>query len=109
MAKINPVMQPSFTSTADEGISLEDPSEHACLPVLARDTCNEPGQCGIVMDDRPISAEPPWPLAFASSQSLRLQVGAGYRNQGFDRASSLGSCLLAQGMTCLTHRAAPHG
>ena len=53
------------------------------------------------------SAEPPWPLAIASSQSLRVQVGAGYRNQGFDRASSLGSCLLAQGMTCLTHRAAP--
>ncbi len=46
-------------------------------------------------------------VGVASSQSLRVQVGAGYRDQDPDRASSRGSCLLAQGMTCLTHRAAP--
>ena len=33
-------------------------------------------------------AEPPWPLACASSQGPREQVGTGYRDQGHDRASS---------------------
>ena len=52
-------------------------------------------------------AEPPWPLAFQSSQSLLVQVGTGYHDQGHDRASSRGRCLLAPGMSFLTHRAAP--
>lgn len=47
-------------------------------------------------------------VGVTSSQSLLVQVGAGYRDQDPDRASSLGRCLLAPGMNCLTHRAAPH-
>jgi len=44
----------------------------------------------------------------SSSQSLHVQVGTRYRDQDPDRASSLGSCLLAQGMYYLSRRAAPH-
>ena len=47
-------------------------------------------------------------VGVSSSQSLLLQVGAGYRDQDPDRASSLGRCLLALGMSYLTHRVAPH-
>ncbi len=48
-------------------------------------------------------------VGVSSSQSLRVQVGASYRDQDPDRASSLGRCLLAPGMSYLTHRAAPQG
>jgi hypothetical protein len=47
-------------------------------------------------------------VGLSSSQSLRVQVGARYRDQDPDSASSLGRCLLALGMSYLTHRAAPH-
>ena len=46
-------------------------------------------------------------VGVSSSQSLRVQVGARYRDQDPDRASSRGRCLLAPGMSFLTHRAAP--
>src|SRR4051794_29663574 len=46
-------------------------------------------------------------VGVTSSQSLRVQVGTGYRDQDPDRASSQGKCLLAPGMNSLTHRAAP--
>jgi hypothetical protein len=46
-------------------------------------------------------------VGMSSSQSLRVQVGARYRDQDPDSASSLGRCLLAPGMSFLTHRAAP--
>ena len=46
-------------------------------------------------------------VGVSSSQSLRVQVGARYRDQDPDRASSRGRCLLAPGMSYLTHRAAP--
>ena len=46
-------------------------------------------------------------VGVTSSQSLRVQVGARYRDQDPDSASSLGRCLLALGMICLTHREAP--
>src|SRR6202034_1075146 len=46
-------------------------------------------------------------VGLSSSQSLRVQVGARYRDQDPDSASSLGRCLLAPGMNYLTHRAAP--
>ena len=48
-------------------------------------------------------------VGVSSSQSLRVQVGARYRDQDPDSASSLGRCLLAPGMSYLTHRVAPHG
>jgi hypothetical protein len=47
-------------------------------------------------------------VGVSSSQSLLVQVGAGYRDQDPDRASSRGRCLLAPGMSYLTHRVAPH-
>lgn len=47
-------------------------------------------------------------VGLPSSQSLRVQVGAGYRDHDPDSASSRGRCLLAPGMNYLTHRAAPH-
>jgi hypothetical protein len=46
-------------------------------------------------------------VGLSSSQSLRVQVGARYRDQDPGSASSLGRCLLAPGMSYLTHRAAP--
>ena len=46
-------------------------------------------------------------VGVSSSQSLRVQVGARYRDQDPDSASSRGRCLLAPGMSYLTHRAAP--
>jgi hypothetical protein len=46
-------------------------------------------------------------VGMSSSQSLRVQVGARYRDQDPDSASSLGRCLLAPGMSFLTHRVAP--
>ncbi|MEA2774703.1 MAG: hypothetical protein QOF90_109 [Acetobacteraceae bacterium] len=47
-------------------------------------------------------------VGVSSSQSLLVQVGTGYRDQDPDRASSRGRCLLAPGMSYLTHRVAPH-
>jgi hypothetical protein len=46
-------------------------------------------------------------VGVSSSQSLRVQVGARYRDQDPDRASSRGRCLLAPGMSFLTHLVAP--
>jgi len=46
-------------------------------------------------------------VGMSSSQSLLVQVGARYRDQDPDSASSRGRCLVAPGMSYLTHRAAP--
>ena len=46
-------------------------------------------------------------VGVSSSQGLRVQVGAGIPRPRSRRASSRGGCLLAPGMNCLTHRAAP--
>ena len=52
-------------------------------------------------------AEPPWPLASQSSQGLRVAGGRQIPRPGSRQSQLPGGCLLAPGMNCLTHRAAP--
>ena len=60
-----------------------------CVEVVHRDIRDK---CGATI-----------PVGVSSSQSLRVQVGARYRDQDPDRASSRGRCLLAPGCSFLTH------
>ena len=54
------------------------------------------------------SVEPPWPLAFTSSQGLLVQVGASYPAQWTGQSQLPREMLTALGMICLTNRAAPN-